>query len=218
MSRLASASLAFVFFVSAAWSQQGLPREEMYSAIATGWVSGSKAVPFDFRITHFAGDAEMNRYARLLNERGLSALRMEIEKGDAGQIERVGETPNGIGIARKVRMGSDTVITLITARNMPFPELHGLGSSTEYPFGFLQVTLNESGIGRGRILVAAKLHFDEKGHYWIESYKGYYIKAVDVRLVAGRPSHPLRGTRAGYMLAATFTRNELGRKEARRVP
>ncbi len=63
MSRLDSASLAFVVFAPAAWPQQGRPREEMYSAIVTGWAAGSKAVPFDFRITHFASKAKMNRYA-----------------------------------------------------------------------------------------------------------------------------------------------------------
>lgn len=218
MCRLASASFVFLF-VSAAWSQQGRPREEMYSAIATGWAAGSKAVLFDCRITHFAGEAEMNRYTRLLNERGPSALRMELEKDDAGRIERVGETQNRIGIAKKVTMGPDTVITLITARNMPFPELYGLGSRTEYPFGVLQVTVTESDIGSGRILVAAKLHFDDKkGHCGIESYNWYYINAVNVRLTTGRSSHPLRGTRSGYKLAASFTRNEQGRIEARRKP
>ncbi len=37
--------------------------EEVDSANATSWAAGSKAVPFDFRVTHFAGEAGMNRYA-----------------------------------------------------------------------------------------------------------------------------------------------------------
>jgi len=65
---------------------------------------------------------------------------------------------------------------------MPFAELYRDRRTTEYPFGFLQVKLNEKGEGNGQIMVAAKIRFDKKkGHYEIESYGNQYIKAVSVR-------------------------------------
>ena len=74
------------------------------------------------------------------------------------------------------------MITLVTARNMPFIELYRSGRSTDYPFGFLQVKLNEKGEGAGQIMAAAKIRFNkQKGHYEIESYGNQYIKAVNVR-------------------------------------
>jgi len=65
---------------------------------------------------------------------------------------------------------------------MPFAELYRGGRTTDYPFGFLQVKLNEKSEGNGQIMVAAKIRFDKKkGHYEIESYGNQYIKAVNVR-------------------------------------
>jgi hypothetical protein len=65
---------------------------------------------------------------------------------------------------------------------MPFIELYNSGRSTDYPFGFLQVKLNEKGEGTGQIMAAAKIKFNKKsGHYEIESYGSQYIKVVNVR-------------------------------------
>jgi len=74
------------------------------------------------------------------------------------------------------------MITLVTARNMPFIELYRGGRTTDYRFGFLQVKLNEKGEGVGQIMAAEKIRFNgKKGHYEIESYGNQYIKAVNVR-------------------------------------
>jgi len=65
---------------------------------------------------------------------------------------------------------------------MPFLELYRGGRTTDYPFGYLQVTLNEKGEGSGQIMVATKIRFDKKKqHYEIESYGNQYIKAANVR-------------------------------------
>lgn len=86
-------------------------------------------------------------------------------------------------MARKRQQGKDTIITIVTARVMPFIELYNSGRSTDYPFGFLQVKLDEKNEGTGQIMAAAKIRFDKKkGHYEIESYGNQYIKAVNIRL------------------------------------
>lgn len=66
-----------------------------------------------------------------------------------------GSTGNQIAIARKRQVGSETVITVVTARTMPFVELYRSGRSRDYRFGFLQITLNEKWEGTGQIMAAA---------------------------------------------------------------
>jgi len=115
-------------------------------------------------------------------DKGPDALRRALEKQDVGRINPVGRTGNQIAVARKRQEGSETVITLVTARNMPFIELYRGGRTTDYGFGFLQVKLNEKGEGVGQIMAAEKIRFNgKKGHYEIESYGNQYIKAVNVR-------------------------------------
>lgn len=157
---------------------------EAYSAVAvgTGGTFGGRSIQFDFRITRYTSDGEVQKLAQLLTEKGQDDLRRALEKEDVGRINPTGTVGNQIAVARKRRSGSDTIITIVTARNMPFIELYRGGRTTDYPFGFLQVKLNEKDEGIGQIMVAAKIRFDKKKeNYEIESYGNQYIKAVNVR-------------------------------------
>jgi hypothetical protein len=180
LSLAASALLMPILFAQ----QEEKTNKEAYSAVAigTGGTVGGKSIPFDMRINRYATDEEIDQLAELLKEKGPDALRRALEKLDVGRINPVGSVGNQIAVARKRQIGSDIVITLVTARNMPFIELYRGGRTTDYPFGFLRLTLNEKGEGTGQIIVAAKIRFDKKkGHYEIESFGHQYIKAINVR-------------------------------------
>lgn len=185
MKKNARALAIFVFLVSA----PGVPAQdkispEAYSgvAIGTGGSVGGKTIQFDFRITQFTTDEEVQSFAQLVKDKGTDALRRALEKEDKGRINVVGSTGNQIAVAHKRQQGPDTIITIVTARTMPFIELYRGGRSTDYPFGFLQVKLDDKGQGNGQIMAAARIRFDrKKGNYEIESYGNQYIKATNVR-------------------------------------
>jgi len=177
-------SLLLVVCFALAASTQDKSSQESYSGVAmgTGGRVGGKTIQFDFRITQYTTDDEVQKFAQLLKNRGIDALRRALEKEDKGRINVVGSTGNPIAVARKRQQGSDTIITIVTARTMPFMELYNNGRSTDYPFGFLQVTLNDKSEGSGQIMAAAKIRFDQKkGQYEIESFGNQYIKAINVR-------------------------------------
>ena len=166
-----------------AFTQDKAPAEA-YSGVAmgTGGSVGGKTIQFDFRITQYTTDEEVQNFAQLVKDKGTDALRRALEKEDKGRINAAGSTGNQIAVARKKQHGSDTIITIVTARTMPFIELYNNGRTTDYPFGFLQVKLDANGQGTGQIMAAAKIRFDKKkGEYQIESYGNQYIKAVNVR-------------------------------------
>ena len=151
-------------------------------AIGTGGSVGGKTISFDLRITQFTSDEELQNFAQLVKDQGTDALRRVLEKEDKGRINAVGSTGNQIAVARKRQHGSETIITIVTARNMPFVELYRSGRTTDYPFGYLQVKLDAAGKGPGQIMAAAKVRFDKKnGQYEIESFGNQYIKATNVR-------------------------------------
>jgi hypothetical protein len=182
--RLGIALFTLFLVVSLSLVGQDKTRPDAYSAVAmgTGGSVGGKTMLFDFRIAQFTTDEELQNFAQLVKDQGTDALRSALEKENKGRINAVGSTGNQIAVARKRQDGSETIITIVTARNMPFVELYRGGRSTGYPFGYLQVKLDATGKGTGQIMAAAKIRFDQKkGQYEIESFGNQYIKAANVR-------------------------------------
>jgi len=170
----------------ACYGQDDGNKPEAYSAVAigTGGSVGGKSIQFDFKIARYTTDEEILKYAELLKASGPDALRKALEKEDVGRISPSGSVGNQIAVARKQQSGADTIITIVTARIMPFTELYRGGRSVDYQFGYLQVKVNANGPGTGNIMAAAKIRFDKKkGQYEIESYGNQYIKATNVRFL-----------------------------------
>jgi hypothetical protein len=185
MKKSARAFAIFMFLVSAprVLAQDKTP-SEAYSGVAmgTGGSLGAKTIQFDFRITQYTTDEDVQKFAALVKDKGTDALRRALEKEDKGRINAVGSTGNQIAVARKRQQGPDTIITIVTARTMPFIELYRGGRTTDYPFGYLQVKLDAKGQGTGQIMAAAKIRFDKKKEtYEIESYGNQYVRATNVR-------------------------------------
>jgi hypothetical protein len=184
MKKIAMLILGVAFIISPLFCQEDQAKQETYSgtAIGTGGTLGGKSIGFTVRVNRYSSDKEVDQLAALVKEKGPDALRAAMEKLDVGRINPTGRVGNTIAVARKRQAGSDMIITVVTARIMPFVELYRGGRTNDYPFGFLQLKLNEKGEGSGQVLVAAKIRFNKKkGHYEIESYGNQYIKAVNVR-------------------------------------
>jgi hypothetical protein len=184
LSKIALVAISVLCLVLPGYCQGTPEAPDAYTGVAvgTGGPAGGESISFDFRVTRYTTDAEMESLAALLKSKGQDALLSKAEKLDAGRVNAVGRVGNQIAIARKKQIDNQTIITIVTARNMPFMELYNNGRSTDYPFGLLKVKLDEKGQGSGQIMAAAKLRLDKKqGRFEIESFGNQYIKAVDVR-------------------------------------
>ena len=139
-------------------------QSESYTAIAqTAGSTGSQQVQFNFTITNWASQDDIKRLGGILKEKGQDALVEELQKLDAGRIQKVGDTGNQIAVAEKWQNGDKTVITMISARRMSGFEMKQRGVSKGYPLAFLQVTLDSKGEGTGKLVAAAKVTYDKKG-------------------------------------------------------
>jgi hypothetical protein len=178
--------LMFVYatFSHLSYGQNDKQRPDSYSgvAIGTGGTVGGKTLGFNFNVSAYTTDDELQSFATLLKDKGQDALLNVLQKQDKGRFSPTGSTGTQIVLARKRQHGTDTIITIVTARPMSFGELYRGSRSVSYPFGYMQVKLDDKGMGTGQIMVAAKLRFDKKsGQYEIESYGNQYIKATNVR-------------------------------------
>jgi hypothetical protein len=174
----------YATFSCVSYGQNDKQKPDSYSgvAIGTGGTAGGKTLGFNFNISAYTTDDEVQSYATLLKEKGQDALLNLLQKQDKGRFNPTGSVGTQIAIARKRQLGTETIITIVTARPMSFAELYRSGRSVSYPFGYMQVKINDKGIGTGQIMAAAKLRFDKKsGQYEIESFGNQYIKATNVR-------------------------------------
>ena len=143
----------------ASYGQNDKDKPDSYSgvAIGTGGTVGGKTLGFNFNVTAYTTDDEVQSYAALLKDKGQDALLNLLQKQDKGRFSPTGSVGTQIAIARKRQHGTETIITIVTARPMSFAELYRSGRSVTYPFGYMQVKINDKGIGTGQIMAAAKL-------------------------------------------------------------
>jgi len=76
---------------------------EAYSAVAigTGGTFGGRTIQFDFRVTRYTSDKEVQKLAQLLAEKGQDDLRRALEKEDVGRINPTGTVGNQIAVAQE---------------------------------------------------------------------------------------------------------------------
>jgi hypothetical protein len=121
LSRIPFFTLVLIVSLSLAACAQDQQPPQAYSGVAvgTGGSVGGKTISFDFRISQYTTDAELQNFAQLVKDQGTDALRRALEKENKGRISVVGSTGNQIAIARKRQQGSETIITIVTARTCP---------------------------------------------------------------------------------------------------
>jgi hypothetical protein len=180
--RLLAAVILVSLSVGAKAQEKMTPDAYTGVAMGTGGSVGGRSLSFDFRVTSYTTDQELESFAQLLKEKGADALERTLEKENKGRVNPVGTTGNPIVIARKRQQGDKTIINLLSTRWITFREAYNNGRSMDYPYTFIQVTLDAQGKGTGKIMGGAKVRFNKKsGKYELESFGGNYIKAMNVR-------------------------------------
>jgi hypothetical protein len=183
---IGGAALVFLVFSTAFGKDATKP--EQYCAVwaVVGGSAGGTTVPFDIRINKYDTGEDVKKFSDLLIESGPDRLRQALEKEDVGQLSPTGSVGTPIALARKVVDGNKTIIRVVTVRRLSFVELRYSGRSVDYPYTFLELTLDQNGKGTGTAIAAAKIKFNKKSKtHEIESLQHgtAYNKLLNVRLM-----------------------------------
>jgi len=170
-----SIMLAMLFaltFLAADGSAQEKKKPDHYSAVAVAvrGVAAARSVNLDFHINEYTSDEKAKELADILREGDVHALRRAMEKLDIGQVSPTGRIGTPIAFARTRQTDRGLLITIATARDMPFFEMYRSGRSTDYPLGVFQLLVDEKGRGEGSAITAARVKFDKEGTLVLESY------------------------------------------------
>lgn len=170
------------------FSQEKMRDRVVYEAtmVGTRGAVGARSIGLSIVIEGTTSDTEIKEYLNLLKEskqRGPnSELRRRLEAVEGlGRISPTGSIGVDLAVVRERDTDQGKLITLVTARNLTFRELRNAGRSTDYPFSFVQLLVDEEGKGQGTVIIAARASFNEEGQLEIESYGLQPFQLVNVR-------------------------------------
>ena len=115
------------------------------------------SAPVVIHIYRYTTDEEIQRLAQTLKDKGPEALREALWDLEAGHIRVGGGLGYPIAVARSRQTDKGRSLNLMIDRPVQFAEFWNSSRSLDYPFGFIQLDLDQQGKGEGRIIPAAKV-------------------------------------------------------------
>jgi hypothetical protein len=102
-------------------------------------------------------------------------------------IPRVGtmKTPDTLSYdlhyARSTREGDEDRVVLVTDRPIAMWEQANFTRTLQYPFTVIEMHIDPSGRGEGKITVATKITVDKSGQIVLENYSSQPVRLTNVR-------------------------------------
>jgi hypothetical protein len=153
----------------------------------SGAYTGVRTGSFTLRLNRLTSDAQTQEDLAAL-QRGQDKLLDAIHNEDLGTLEFTGQLGRTINAAREVNVGGMRKIYVVFERWTQFAEIRGGYRSLDYPFGYMELTIDPStGKGSGQYFAAAKIRWKSNtkegvGHHIeIEDYATIPAKITNVR-------------------------------------
>lgn len=187
LSRAALFILGALLVVSAA-SAQPVGGERFTANLvdpAGNFGRGSSTAPVLIHIDHYSSDAEVQRLAGILSQKGPSALRDALWDREDGFIRVGGGLGYPIAAARS-RPGENggRVIRIMIDRPISQREVIENTRTVEYPFTFIEIKLDRNGKGEGQFYAAAKVRMSG-GTLDVESFSPQPLRLLTVTARGG---------------------------------
>jgi hypothetical protein len=147
---------------------------------AGGALPGATSAFFTINIDEYTTDEEAMGFVSLLAEGGQDALEKALWDLDKGWIRVGGSLGYPLAITRSIKAEGGRIIRVMTDRPISmFESMRGLRSK-DYPFGIIELQLDEEGKGEGRLIAAAQVEFNKEGTIEIESLGTEPLRLMNV--------------------------------------
>ncbi|MGH9361269.1 MAG: hypothetical protein ACRD2T_05075 [Thermoanaerobaculia bacterium] len=177
---LALLAVALVSPANARAAETGGHAPVRYTATVVGPEVGS--APVAIHVDEFTTDEEFQRLAQVLAEKGSDGLRDLAFELDKGWV-RIG---NGLGYpiavaTRKPTAAGGEKVTIVVDRQIEFVELWRNLRSADYPFTYIELTVDGEGKGQGELTPVAKVKLGPGDRIQVEPLGGLPFRLLHVR-------------------------------------
>ncbi|MFL6196036.1 MAG: hypothetical protein ACJ75H_17785 [Thermoanaerobaculia bacterium] len=174
----------FALFLSAAAFGQARGGDQ-FTANLVDPQGGSRGVttrPVVIHIDHYSSEADLQRYAGILNRKGANGLRDALWDQEVGYIRIGGGLGYPIAVARsRPAKGGGRTVRIMLDRPISFSEAAYGGRTRDYPFTFIELTLDKgNGRGAGEFYALAKVRLSGNT-VDVESYSPQPLRLLSVR-------------------------------------
>jgi hypothetical protein len=158
----------------------------------SGVYTGVRTANFTFTINGWTPKDQAERNLELLKSGGQDALLNAVRNEDLGSLSFNNDLRRTINAVVEDNSGGQRKIYAIFERWEQFAEIRGGYRSLDYPFGYVELTIDRNGKGTGKYFAAAKIRWKEgkKGetpHVEIEDYATFPAELVNVKSDRARP-------------------------------
>lgn len=146
-----------------------------------GTFARSGTAPVVIHIDHYSEEAQINRLAGILQQKGPSALRDALWDQEVGYIRIGGGLGYPIAAARsRPAEGGGQIVRLMIDRPISQREVIDNSRTVDYPFGFIEIKLDGKGQGTGEFYQAAKVSLNGDT-LKVENYSPQPLKLLAVK-------------------------------------
>jgi hypothetical protein len=173
-------------------------RAETYTGTMISFPSGfnTRTVTrtFTLNIKGQTSDQQAQRYLGVLQESGQDDLLKEIDDNDLGRFSLGANVGRRLNVVRESVVDGQRRIFIVFERWLEFAELRGGYRSVDYPFGVIELFIDErTGKGSGTYIPAARIRWNVdrrtgQNQVEIENFATYPAKLMGVTRRGGRNS------------------------------
>ena len=134
------------------------------------------------------GESSSNDIARFIEARqsgGQDALRRQLDSSELGRFSFGSRVGVPVGAVMIDRDGGDKRIRVFFSRELGFGELRRGLRSVDYPFGYLEMRVDNNGHGEGTIIPAAKIRIRGNDTFEVEDFGTFPGRLMGVRARGG---------------------------------
>ena len=150
--------------------------------VGIGGGAGGRTANFTLRLNASVSPDVVQRYAELLRSKGQDALLDQLRDKDVGTFSVTGQTGRTVNFAFIQNTGEGRRVIVIFERWLQLFEIRNGTRSENYPFTYLEFSIDEKGKGNGTFIGAAKVYFDkdDPNTLNVENFATYPLRVVNV--------------------------------------
>lgn len=161
-------------------------QKEVYTGnvIGVGGRMGGVVRPFTLTIEGRSSPAATRRAVALLAEGGQDSLLSEIRKNELGRFSMGAQLGRDLNLVQETATpGGGRRIIILFERWLNLFEVRNGTRSEDYPFTYIELTVDSSGKGAGMMIPAARIRFDKKAgdQIEVENFGIYPARLVNVQ-------------------------------------